>query len=122
MWYVMRRQIEFLPEDYEYKLAVRLLDQEPQFDREIIEALVGGSKRNGELHGLLRGRNVNVLTKALKRLRDEGIIRSGFADDLRERIYSLTELGKLVVFRLHEMVPYHRSESAVKRGRAAASA
>lgn len=118
----MTGQVEPIPEDYEYRIAVRLLDQDPQFDREVIEALVGGRKRNVELHVLLRGRNVNVLTKALKRLRDEGIIQSGLTSDLRERTYALTGLGTLVVFRLHEMVPYHRSESAVRRGRAAASA
>ncbi|MHB1260742.1 MAG: winged helix-turn-helix transcriptional regulator [Thermoplasmatota archaeon] len=118
----MTRQLEPVPEDYEYRLAVRLLDQEPQFDREVVEALVGGRKRNAELQVLLRGRNVNVLTKALKRLRDEGVLQSGLTNDLRERTYALTTLGTLVVFRLHEMVPYHRSEAAVKRGRAAASA
>ncbi|MEA3135970.1 MAG: HxlR-like helix-turn-helix [Thermoplasmata archaeon] len=111
-----------IPEDYEYRLAIRLLDQEPPFDREVIEALVGGRKRNAELQALLHGRNVNVLTKALKRLREEGILQSGLTNDLRERTYALTRLGTLVVFRLHEMVPYHRSEAAVKRGRAAASA
>ncbi len=118
----MLRQVEALPLDYEYKVAVRLLDQDPQFDREIIEALVGGRKRNSELKVLLRSRNVNVLTKALKRLREEGVIQTGLTHDLRERTYALTALGTLVVFRLHEMVPFHRSEVAVKRGRAAASA
>lgn len=98
------------------------LDLDLQFDRELLEILVGGRKRFSELRGLLDGRNVNVLTKALKRLREEGVIQSGRTNDLRERTYTLTKLGALVVFRLHEMIPYHRSEVAVKRGRAAASA
>lgn len=117
----MALTVDPLPEDFEYRLAVRLLDQDPSFDREVIEALVGGRKRNSELKVLLRGRNVNVLTKVLKRLREEGVIQSGLTKDLRERTYALTGLGKLVVFRLHEMVPYHRSELAVKRGRRAAA-
>ncbi|MEA3190607.1 MAG: hypothetical protein QOD77_1189 [Thermoplasmata archaeon] len=114
--------IEPIPEDWEYQVAIRLLDQDPPFDRELVEALVGGRKRNAELKVLLQGRNVNVLTKALKRLREEGVIQSGLTQDLRERTYALTKLGALVVFRLHEMIPYHRSEAAVKRGRSAASA
>lgn len=113
---------ELPPDDYEYKLAVRLLDQEPPLDREIVEALVGCGQRHSELQAQLRGRKVKTLTQALNRLREEGVIKTGLADDLRERTYSLTQLGVLVVFRLHEMIPYHRSEAAVKRGRAAASA
>lgn len=114
--------VQPLPDDYEYRVAIRLLDQEPPFDREVLEMLVGGPKRNTDLQGLLRGRNVNVLTKALKRLREEGVIRSGLTADLRERTYALTRLGTLVIFRLHEMIPYHRSEAAVHRARAAAPA
>jgi DNA-binding HxlR family transcriptional regulator len=115
----MTRQVEPLPEDWEFRIAIRLLDQDPPFDREIIEALVGGRKRNAELQGLLEGRNVNVLTKALKRLRDDGVVQTGLTQDLRERTYALTKLGVLVVFRLHEMIPGHRSEALVKRGRSA---
>ena len=114
--------VDRLPEDHEYRIAIRLLDQDPPFDREVLEMLVGGRKRNRELQALLRGRNVNVLTKALARLREEGVIRSGLTDDLRERTYALTALGTLVIFRLHEMIPYHRSEALVHRARAAAPA
>ncbi len=114
--------VEPIPEDHEYRVAVRLLDQDPPFDRKVVEALVGGRKKNRELKPLLEGRNVNVLTKALARLREEGVVQVGLTNDLRERTYTLTKLGTLVVFRLHEMIPYHRSETAVQRGRAAASA
>ena len=114
--------VEKLPEDHEYRVAIRLLDQDPPFDREVLEMLVGGPKRNTELQALLRGRNVNVLTKALARLREDGVIRAGLTDDLRERTYALTKLGTLVVFRLHEMIPYHRSEAMVHRARTAATA
>src|SRR5688572_16232840 len=115
----MTRQIEALPADYEYRVAVRLLDQEPPFDREIVETLVGGRKRYRELKPLLEGRNTNVLTTALARLREEGVIQSGLTPDLKDKTYRLTKLGVLVVFRLHEMIPYHRSKEAVQRGRAA---
>ena len=114
--------VEKLSEDHEYRVAIRLLDQDPPFDREVLEMLVGGPKRNTELQALLRGRNVNVLTKALARLREEGVISAGLTDDLRERTYALTTLGTLVVFRLHEMIPYHRSEALVRRARTAAPA
>ncbi len=115
----MTPQAEPLPADYEYRVAIRMLDQEPPFDREIVEALVAGRKRYGELKPLLGGRNNNVLTKALARLREEGVIQSGLTQDLKDKTYRLTKLGVLVVFRLHEMIPYHRSKEAVQRGRAA---
>lgn len=106
-----------LPEpDTEYRLALRLLQQEPPLDREIIEALVGQPHRYRDLKPLLRGRNDNVLNKALARLRDDGIIKQGIHLETGEKRYALTELGKLVVFRLHEMPPHHESIQAYERG------
>ena len=102
--------------DVEYRLALRLLQQEPPLDREIVETLVGAPRRYRELKPLLRGRNDNVLTKALLRLRDDGIIKQGIDLDAREKRYALTELGKVVLFRLHEMVPHHNSIQAYERG------
>jgi DNA-binding HxlR family transcriptional regulator len=104
------------PKDLEYKLAVRLLNQEPALDRRIVEALVGRPARYRDLRPLLGGRNDNVLTKALARLRTEGVIKQGLILDTKERKYALTELGKLVVFRLHEMVPHRESIEAYERG------
>lgn len=115
----MPKQLERLADDHEYRVAIRLLDQEPAFDREILEALVGGRKRYSDLKPLLHGRNNNVLTKALARLRDEGVLQSGLTQDLQDKTYALTTLGVLAVFRMHEMIPYHRSKEAVQRGRAA---
>lgn len=106
-----------LPEpDVEYKLAIRLLHQDPPFDREIMESLVGRPKRYRDLKPLLRGRNDNVLNKALTRLRNEGTIKQELNVKTGERRYALTELGKVVVFRLHEMVPHHESIKAYQRG------
>lgn len=105
-----------LPErDVDYRIALRLLTQDPPMDRRILEDLVGRPKRYSELTHLLEGRNDNVLTKALRRLRDEGVVQQGV--DLRgdHRTYRLTELGKLVVFRLHEMVPHWESIRAYER-------
>ncbi len=106
-----------LPEpDLEYKLAVRLLHQESSFDREILETLVGQPRRYRGLKPLLHGRNDNVLNKALTRMRNEGTIKQGIDAKTGERRYALTELGKLVVFRLHEMVPHHESIQAYQKG------
>ncbi len=106
-----------LPEpDVEYRLAIRLLHQDPPMDREILEALVGRPKRYRDLKPLLGGRNDNVLNKALTRLRNEGTIKQGLNVKTGERRYALTELGKLVVFRLHEMVPHHESIEAYRKG------
>ena len=104
------------PRDLEYRIGVRLLNQDPPLDRAILEALVGSPARYRDLRPLLRGRNDNVLTKALARLRNEGVIKQGLDRNLKERKYALTELGKLVVFRLHEMVPHHDSIKAYERG------
>ncbi len=105
--------------DIEYRTAARLLNQEPPLDREIVEALVGRPSRYSELQPLLRGRNDNVLNKALARLRDEGVIQQGVDIERNHKTYSLTTLGKFVIFRLHEMVPHHDSILAYQRGAAA---
>lgn len=111
------------PPDVEYRIAVRLLAQDPPLDREILESLVGAPKRYRDLKALLHGRTDNVLTKALARLRADGAIKQGLdLDSHAEKLYSLTELGKLVVFRLHEMVPHAQSIQAYQRGKAAPAA
>lgn len=102
--------------DLEYRLALRLLDQKTSLDRGILEALVGRPARYRDLQPLLGGRNDNVLNKALARLRDEGVVKQGIDLDSSDRRYALTELGKLVVFRLHEMVPHRDSIDAYERG------
>jgi|SRR5688572_17061464 len=103
--------------DAEYRLAYRLLAQDPPLDRAILEALVGQPRRYRDLRALLAGRYDNVLTKALARLKQEGAVRQGVDMDTADRSYGLTELGKLAVFRLHEMVPHAQSIRAYERGR-----
>jgi DNA-binding HxlR family transcriptional regulator len=110
---------EPLDQDTEYRLAVRLLQQEPRLDLEVLEDLVGERRRYGELKRVLRGRNDNVLTKVLRRLQDEGLVQAGLSRDLKQKTYGLSPLGKLVVFRVHEMVPHHESIRAYERGLAA---
>lgn len=87
-------------------------------DRRILEDLVGKPKRYSDLKPLLGDRNDNVLTKALRRLRDEGVVQQGVDLEGDQRTYQLTELGKLVVFRMHEMVPHWESIRAYERGTA----
>ncbi len=108
------------PPDIEYKLAYRLLAQDPPLDRLILEEVLGHQTRYRDLRRLLGGRNDNVLTKALARMCDEGLIHPGLDLDTKEKTYGVMELGKLVVFRLHEMVPHATSIEAYERGRAAA--
>lgn len=114
--YVMVEPWGLPPRDEEFRLALRLLEQAPPLDREIVERLVGQPGRYRDLKPLLVGRNDNVLSKALARLRNEGILKQGLDVRSGEKRYSLTELGKLVVFRLHEMVPHHESIQAYERG------
>jgi DNA-binding HxlR family transcriptional regulator len=116
MWYVMSTTWGMPTPDVEYRLALRILDQQPPLDRDILEALVGRPQRYKELKPLLAGRNDNVLTKALARLRGDGVILQTIEARSATKRYALTELGKLVVFRLHEMVPHHQSIQAYERG------
>ncbi len=102
--------------DDDYRLALRLLDQEPPLDRQVLEALVGRPARYRDLRPLLLGRNDNVLNKALTRLRDDGMIKQGIDLESKDKRYALTELGKIVLFRLHEMVPHKASIDAYERG------
>lgn len=108
-----------LPEPgVEYKLAARLLGKQDDLDLRILESLVGHPHRYTDLKPLLRGRGDHTLTKALERLRRDGMVDQGFdlAGTHPERYYALTRLGVLVVFRIHEMVPVHESLQAAQRG------
>lgn len=112
-----------LPErDAEYRIALRLLNQDPPFDRRILEDLVGRPKRYSELNVLPGDRNDDALTKALNRLREGGVIQQRVNLDRDQRVYQLTELGKLVLFRMHEMVPHAESIRAYERGERAEEA
>jgi len=104
------------PKDVEYQLAHELWAQESQLDRAILHELVGQPCRYGDLKPLLGGRGDFVLTKALKRMRSKGIIKHGVDLRSKQGTYALTNLGKLVVFRMHEMVPIERSLDAFARG------
>lgn len=115
-WVCVKRAWGLPTRDLEYRLAVRLLDQESPLDREILETLVGRPATYGELRPLLEGKNDNVLTKGLRRLRDNGTIKQGIDLATKGHRYALTELGKLVLFRMHEMVPYWASIAAYERG------
>lgn len=108
-----------LPEpDIEYKLAARLLGKRDDLDLKILESLVGRPRRYSELKPLLKGRRDHVLTKSLQRLRRDGVIDQGLdlQQDDPERYYSLTNLGVLAVFRVHEMRPVQESIEAARRG------
>ncbi|MBW3582042.1 MAG: winged helix-turn-helix domain-containing protein [Euryarchaeota archaeon] len=106
-----------LPEpDTEYALAVQLVAQPARTQLDILEALMGEPKTFSEIAPLLKGRNNNVLTKALRALRNKGLIQTGLRDDLKTKTYRLTSLGKLVILRSHEMIPHQESIEAYRRG------
>lgn len=107
--------------DAELALAVRLLDHETDLDFAIVDRLVGEPARYADLRGLLRGRNDTVLTRALSRLRDEGLIEQRLDLEGRARLYALTALGKLVYARIQQMRPYREGIDALLRGRRAST-
>lgn len=116
IWCVM---VAPLPKGHEDRIALELLNQEPPLDLQVLEAIMGERKRYSELKHLLKGRREFVLTKALRRLQDRGAIQPGLAPDLKTKTYGLTSLGKLIIFRVHEFKPIHRSIQAYKESQAA---
>lgn len=108
--------------DAELAIAVRLLQQENGLDLRVLDALVGRPQRYAELRPLLEGRNDTVLNRALARLRDEGVIEQRLELGTKQKLYALTALGKLVLFRVQQMRPHHESIEAYRRGEAAAPA
>jgi DNA-binding HxlR family transcriptional regulator len=107
--------------DVEYRHAVDLVSQSARTQLDILEALMGEPSTYTGLKEVLRGRNHNVLTKALRSLRDKGLIRHGLAADLESPVYALSELGKLVLLRSHEILPHRQSIEAYERGVRAAA-
>lgn len=102
--------------DQELAIAVRVLDHESSLDLDILHALVGEPKRYTDLKPFLKGRNDTVLNRALIRLRDDGVIEQRLDVARKQRIYGLTELGKLVYARIQQMRPYHDGIRALQRG------
>lgn len=109
------------PKDAELGMAVRLLGRESGLDLDIVDSLVGHPQRYADLQKLLKGRNDTVLNRALTRLREEGLIQQRVDVPNRTKLYGLTALGKLVVYRLQQMRPHHESIEAYERGHAAHS-
>jgi DNA-binding HxlR family transcriptional regulator len=105
--------------DAELALAVRFLGHESRLDLDIVDSLVGHPQRYADLRKLLEGRNDTVLNRALARLREEGLIEQRLDVRARAKLYGLTALGKLVIYRLQQMRPHHESIEAYERGHAA---
>lgn len=84
--------------DLERKLAHRLYAARGGLEVEVLDALAAHPKRYAELRSLLRGRNDNVLTKALRRLLDEGIANQRGDPTIKPPAvaYELTSLGVAV--------------------------
>ena len=87
------------PAGIERTLAHHLLGRPNRLAKQVVYALVGPVRRNGELAHLTGGSSDNNLTQALKLLKNEAIIAT--VVDARTRpsavAYKLTPLGYLVV-------------------------
>jgi DNA-binding HxlR family transcriptional regulator len=83
----------------ERTLAHHLLGRRNRLAKQVVYALVGPPRRNGELTHLTGGRSDNNLTQALRFLQDEAIV--GTVVDVHTRpaavAYKLTPFGYLVV-------------------------
>jgi DNA-binding HxlR family transcriptional regulator len=110
------------PKNAEHAIAIQLLGQESALDLDIVDALVGQPKRYSDLRHLLKGKDDKVLDRALARLQDHAIIQQGYDVQSKQKRYSLTTIGKLVLYRVQQLRPYEESLDAYRKARAAAEA
>jgi DNA-binding HxlR family transcriptional regulator len=84
-------------EGLELELARRLHNLRSGLEEQIIDKLAGRPQRYADLQPLLRGRNTNVLNKALHALASEGLIDPyGDPAEPKSSKYQLTTLGVAV--------------------------
>jgi DNA-binding HxlR family transcriptional regulator len=90
-------------------IAKRLANK-PGLELAILQALIGRPKRYTELKPLLGGRRDHNLTRALRRLRNEGVLRqrSDVSQDPPVDSYELSDLGVRVVMALMERAALER--------------
>lgn len=113
----------FLPEqDAEHAMALRILSHDSSIDLDILDALVGHPQTYSGLKRVLHGRNDKVLDRALHRLRQEGTVQQGYDVPSKQNRYSLTTIGKLVLYRIQQLRPSHESVEAYRRAMDAAQA
>lgn len=107
-------------QDAEHAIALRILSHDSSIDLDILDALVGHPQRYADLKRLLHGRNDKVLDRALKRLRDEGVVQQGYDVPSKQTRYALSTIGKLVLYRIQQLRPSHESVEAYRRAMDAA--
>lgn len=115
-----RRPARFpLPEpEHELKLAHWLLGRDSDLDLQVLERLLAEPKRYRDLRGLLApGASDTLLTRALGRLGDRGLVRQGMnlEDPGDPRYYAATSLGVLVVLKVHELKPVSQTLQEVRK-------
>jgi len=104
--------------DIEYALAHELLGR-GGLSLAILEELVGQPRRWSELKPLLDGKGDENLRKALQSLRGKGLVKPGVDLHSTQKVYALSNLGRLTILKIHEMLPTHQSIAAFQRGEAA---
>lgn len=87
------------PPNKTLQTAHRLLGKESPLDRQILQKVLGSPARFRELRPLIEGRSDNVLTLALDRLEDEGLIkrRADASGDAVVPRYHVTDFGTQVL-------------------------
>lgn len=88
----------------ELHLARRIHAARSRLEEEILDQLAGRPRRYADLQPWLRGRNTNVLNKALRSLSNEGLIdQYGDPEEPRSSKYQMTSLGTAVLYALIEL-------------------
>ena len=93
--------------DHELQLAYHLLGKGSRLDLAILEALLGTPQRFRDLKPLAKGSSDTPLTRALKRLGEQGLVRQGMnlGAPGDPRYYAATRLGVQVILKSHELRP-----------------
>lgn len=87
-------------------MAHRLLGKKNPLDARVLDELIGRPKRYSELReAIITGRTDTPLTRALHRLRRDGLIRgrSDISENPPVDRYELTHLGADVLFMIHNI-------------------
>ena len=101
--------------DLEYGLAHDLLARNG-LPLAILEALVGQAQRWSDLKPLIGSKGDENLRKSLLSLRNKGLIRPGIDLFTKQKVYALSNLGRLTILKVHEMKPAHDVIEAYRRG------
>lgn len=112
------------PPDIEYLLAYRILSDSNSLPKSVLLELMGRPRRYSELRDILKVRNENQLTRALRYVKEDGLVYQRLDPSAGPGAFSyeLGPLGRLVLIKLLQMLPAEESARILLRGKTAQEA